>query len=391
LKSVRWGVAVMGTLFMLLVHVTAAEAAEVGPNGIGPRPQAKTGLMINIPARRLYYFKEGELVRSFPVGAGKAETPTPVGTHRIFAKVKHPWWQPPWGGPVVPPGPENALGTRWMEFKPTFGIHGTIYPHTVGLLSSYGCVRMHNADVEWLYERIPMGTSVAVTYEPVQIQVGADGRRYLAIYSDPYGRGGPSPASVLQAEGIAPDHVVTNGPGLYPLDANAALNGKAVPTILYQGRPYVQARQVARTFDANLEWDPLAMQVVLDGEPVPTALRGSAGYIDAAATAALLDLDYTWNPESGKASLQGIPVRVSGRLVSRSAVRVDGALLLPIRQTAEGAGVTVGWDEVRRQVQLDGQDIPFVLLGSRSYMTAEALSKHLQMTYRFIDGVARLD
>ncbi|HIB92177.1 TPA: L,D-transpeptidase, partial [Candidatus Poribacteria bacterium] len=42
------------------------------------------------------------------------------------------------------------------------GIHGTIQPDSIGLYSSKGCPRMHNAEVEELYDLIVRSTLVRV-------------------------------------------------------------------------------------------------------------------------------------------------------------------------------------------------------------------------------------
>ena len=69
----------------------------------------------------------------------------------------------PWAaglGPI-PPGPGNPLGTRWIGTSaPGIGIHGTHAPSTVGTAASHGCIRMYMSDVEWLFERVRVGTPV---------------------------------------------------------------------------------------------------------------------------------------------------------------------------------------------------------------------------------------
>ena len=107
-----------------------------------------------------YYFK------SYPVGLGK-DGATPVGKFVINIKTKKPTWYPG-DGRVVPFGSaENPLGTRWLGFekKPGasgYGIHGTSNAASIGKESSNGCVRMHNQDVEELFDMLPRGTEVVI-------------------------------------------------------------------------------------------------------------------------------------------------------------------------------------------------------------------------------------
>ena len=44
----------------------------------------------------------------------------------------------------------------------TFGTHGPNKPASIGSAVSHGCIRMHNADVEELYARVPVGSRVLI-------------------------------------------------------------------------------------------------------------------------------------------------------------------------------------------------------------------------------------
>jgi lipoprotein-anchoring transpeptidase ErfK/SrfK len=64
-------------------------------------------------------------------------------------------------------GLENPLGARALYLfqgnKDTlFRIHGTNEPDTIGKAVSSGCIRMLNADVIDLYQRVPKNTRVTV-------------------------------------------------------------------------------------------------------------------------------------------------------------------------------------------------------------------------------------
>ncbi len=102
-----------------------------------------------------------QVIKLYRVATG-AENITPVGEFTIDSRIKNPTWFKK--GEAIPPGsPENALGTRWLGFnKPQYGIHGTIHPELIGQQVSHGCVRMHNEDVEELFDYIPIGTKVTI-------------------------------------------------------------------------------------------------------------------------------------------------------------------------------------------------------------------------------------
>lgn len=103
----------------------------------------------------------GEIIRTYRVSTGKGNI-TPVGSFKIVNKLIDPAWSH--AGKVVPYGnPENILGTRWLGFDiPTYGLHGTTHPESIGQQVTAGCVRMLNNDVEELYDLLPLGTEVTI-------------------------------------------------------------------------------------------------------------------------------------------------------------------------------------------------------------------------------------
>jgi len=103
----------------------------------------------------------------YPVGLGAGNS-TPEGTFLVEKKLKNPPYQPQHKPPSeFRPGghPENPLGTRWIDIGNHYGIHGTIDPASIGGNVSEGCIRMHNRDVEMLYDLLVPGVS-KVTIRP---------------------------------------------------------------------------------------------------------------------------------------------------------------------------------------------------------------------------------
>lgn len=145
----------------------------------------REGLVINLPALRVFYFpkpKPGEPQRviTHPIGIGKVGWSTPEGTTKVTGKRKNPTWTPPAsvrkehrenGDPlprVVPPGPDNPLGAYAMTLGwPSYLIHGTNKPYGVGLRSSHGCMRFYPEDITLLFDQIPVGTQVHVVNQPL--------------------------------------------------------------------------------------------------------------------------------------------------------------------------------------------------------------------------------
>ena len=125
-------------------------------------------VVIRRGSRKLYLYRGMTFVRRFTVAVGMPRYPTPLGRFHVVVKLRNPTWNPPasdWAaglGPV-PPGPANPLGTRWIGLSaPGIGIHGTPQPWTVGTAASHGCIRMYTREVEWLFPRVNVGTTVFV-------------------------------------------------------------------------------------------------------------------------------------------------------------------------------------------------------------------------------------
>jgi len=109
-------------------------------------------------------------VKSYRVGLGK--NGTPEGVWKVTTRLKNPRYYPPASSPykheVAPGDPNNPLGDRWIGLegiegdavnREGYGIHGTIEPESIGRAVSLGCIRMHNEDVEYLFDFLVPGRS----------------------------------------------------------------------------------------------------------------------------------------------------------------------------------------------------------------------------------------
>jgi L,D-transpeptidase ErfK/SrfK len=136
-----------------------------------PAPGPQTQLVIRVGERRLYLVDDAPETpdESFPIAVGREGLETPVGRFEVEEMVEHPDFEKVTSGVVIeriPPGPKNPLGERWIGFAHgpgwTVGIHGTPQPDLLGHAVSHGCVRMRNADVVRIYDRVRIGTPVIV-------------------------------------------------------------------------------------------------------------------------------------------------------------------------------------------------------------------------------------
>jgi hypothetical protein len=160
-----------------------AEAAE----STGLQQAHKMKIIINIPSRLLTLFSDGKAVCMYAVGIGRFDAPTPVGEYQILSKEINPTWIKP-GEEVVKieSGPDNPLGYRWMQIEGNYGIHGTNQPNSIGGYVSSGCIRMREADVEELYDLVPIGTPVSIIYKRLVIERSPDKVVTFYIYPDEY-------------------------------------------------------------------------------------------------------------------------------------------------------------------------------------------------------------
>lgn len=183
----------------------AGQALRVDTRHIVP-PTTGSGILINVPQRMLFVIEDGEAVTAYPVAAGHPEWPTPFGIFEISAKEVDPIWDVPLsiqhemrqrGKRVltrVGPGPQNPLGDRWIAVGATaIGIHGTNEPASIFSLSTHGCIRLHPEDIRDLFDRVLVGTSVRIVYEPTLVASDAMGVTWVEVHPDAYRLAPPAP------------------------------------------------------------------------------------------------------------------------------------------------------------------------------------------------------
>jgi lipoprotein-anchoring transpeptidase ErfK/SrfK len=128
-------------------------------------------IVIRTSERRLYLVLGGGRAIRYPVGVGRAGKQW-SGTTTISGKYESPAWSPPdeirRDKPRLPDviaggSPHNPMGVAAMTLAGTeYAIHGTNQPSSIGHFVSYGCIRMFNADITDLFNRVSVGTRVVV-------------------------------------------------------------------------------------------------------------------------------------------------------------------------------------------------------------------------------------
>jgi hypothetical protein len=128
-------------------------------------------LAVSRSQRKLRFFIDRKLTKTYQVAIGAVGFATPAGLYEIRNKAVNPaWYVPnkPWAGDlagkVIPSGdPENPIKARWMGFWDGAGIHGTADSSSIGSAASHGCIRMTVPDVVQLYDRVPLHTPLYIS------------------------------------------------------------------------------------------------------------------------------------------------------------------------------------------------------------------------------------
>ncbi len=158
----------------------------------------RNGIVINLAAMRLFQYKgngDSLAVLTYPAGVGTEERPSPMGQMRVERKVNRPTWHVPAsiardhlkkGAPLpaaVPPGPQNPLGEYALYLSaPSYLIHGTNKPASIGLRATNGCIRLYPENVKKLYENTPAKTPVNFVNQPYLLGQ-SDGTVYLEVHA----------------------------------------------------------------------------------------------------------------------------------------------------------------------------------------------------------------
>lgn len=128
---------------------------------------SKHVIIVNSRKNTLGYFVNSKLVKEFKVATGKKGSETPTGKTKVVNKIKN---RPYYKGNIPGGSPKNPLGDRWMglalkgTYGDTYGIHGNNNESSIGKHISGGCIRMHNKEVRWLFDQVPVGSDVIIDY-----------------------------------------------------------------------------------------------------------------------------------------------------------------------------------------------------------------------------------
>lgn len=112
---------------------------------------------VDLGDQRTYLFENGNLVNSYAISSGLADTPTFTGNYRVFAHTRMQNMGCFEGAPYCT---EDVPWITWFNGDQAF--HGAYWHNNFGNPMSHGCVNMPISVAKFLYEWAPVGTEVSV-------------------------------------------------------------------------------------------------------------------------------------------------------------------------------------------------------------------------------------
>jgi len=371
--SYVWFVAV--TVLCLLQSVVPGYA-QINSKVVSPQ------IIINLPSRTLELYSANTLIKVYPIAIGKPSTPTPTGDYEIFEKEENPWWYKPRSDVVIPSGPNNPLGYRWMEWSPSYGIHGTNNPASIGWAVSNGCIRMHEEDVEEVYDIVPCGTPVKVTYEEDEVRIDGKGDISLGIYPDIYGRHTLTIDEVkrkLAAQGLAGfisegdlERLISEQAERQVVFAHfyqITVNGRLLAdrAVAMDGVLYLPAFPIAAAIGMNLVWDEKSRTVGYDNHSVSAVVKGDRVYVSSVDAQVLFGGQQLCQAEASIWKLQCLNLYLNGNKIVGTAQIMEGIPAVSLRRLADALGqkVTCLPDG---SFAVGGKKVPCLMDGEEPYL-----------------------
>lgn len=307
-------------LCILMAQAVVFAAENTNTSNSAPVNTVKRWILINIPAHSLRLYEDNNCVAMYPVGVGRIESKTPAGFYKIVEKIENPTWVDPGDTSVaISSGPDNPLGYRWLGIGGNYGIHGTNKPSSVGHYVSNGCVRMVEADVEKLFDKVDVGTEVQIMYNRLVIDKTQDGRVAYYIYPDGYnmqnltvdfvkqGLAGYGIADFVSDDYVAKSIEASNGlPNFVAAPVNLMYNGKKLDfkAVNYQNLIYVPVENLAKTLNTAVKVENNNATTTKGSAAV--ALFSKKPYIRLTDMSNIFDVNFTLNKNYTVATLTPI-------------------------------------------------------------------------------------
>ena len=258
-------------------------------------------IIINKKTNQLGFYQKGTLVKVFPVATGLNRSFTPEGQFRVINKIINP----PYYKKRIPGGsPYNPLGPRWLGLSyadGSYGIHGNSNANSIGTYASAGCIRLHNQDILWLYEQVPVGTPVIIVWNDTNLKTAFIDSTSIKVYLNKELLALESQYKTFSRENRpyiplkifgqllncnirwndqtnvidlqSPDFIAE----LRPNSQNASFNGQAVsltePPLIFEGTTYLTKSTIEELFHVQVDWLPESRELHLTMNTSPKSLN----------------------------------------------------------------------------------------------------------------------
>ncbi len=151
----------------------AIEKTALAPGG------GNLKITVNVPSFQMTLWQNGKEVKTYPIGVGLKEYPIYIGFREASAVIWNPAWIPPdsdWvhasktvkaGEIILPTDARNPLGKMKIPLGYGYLIHQAKGAGDLGSLVSHGCVRVMQADLYDLADKIIAARELDVTEEQI--------------------------------------------------------------------------------------------------------------------------------------------------------------------------------------------------------------------------------
>lgn len=371
-------------VFFLLMMLCIPQLAEASSGGTQL-------IIINKSTNKLAFYENGELVKIFPVATGRTNSLTPEGKFPIVNKIKNR----PYYKEGIPGGsPKNPLGDRWLgldargTYGTTYAIHGNNNANSIGKYVSAGCVRMHNADIHWLFDRVKLYTNVVIINSSKTFDAIAKANGY--------------PLS-------PPIKIVIDGK---ELNVN-------VPPYMENNRVMVPMRSIFNEIGATVKWqndtksitatkgnDEIKLKVnskeaTKNGNPitldVAPAIRESTTFVPTRFVSESLGIQVKWDSKKRTVTLivpppKEEPVRttmsvsVNGKTIDPTGYIEEGITMIPIQTVFSHVGANIQYEAVTSTLSIDYQQNHLKLTAGKSKAIFNDTTLQLPKSVEIIGG-----
>lgn len=118
---------------------------------------------VDLAARQLTVWVDGEAQQTVAVAIGSAENPTPTGSFFVVDKLDTTNDAGAYGPYAFGLSAHSDTLTEFAGGNGQIGIHGTNDPSSLGQAVSHGCIRLPNDAISSLATELPLGTPVVIS------------------------------------------------------------------------------------------------------------------------------------------------------------------------------------------------------------------------------------